>query len=97
VTVDVILPPNCPGRYELLATGTGFSAEADVFENGGFFPGEGGGPNASLTSQIQSFVSTDPSRQQPVPVLPLLLVGVGFALVGGASAGFIRRPRSKSS
>jgi hypothetical protein len=81
-SVTVTLPPNCPGTYTLLANGAGFSVQASVIEKG---------------VKGASFLSNDPSQQQPIPVLPLLVIGAGLALLAAGGAGLIRRPRSKSS
>jgi hypothetical protein len=81
-SVTVTLPPNCPGTYTLLANGAGFSVQASVIEKG---------------VKGASFLSNDPSQQQPIPVLPLLVIGAGLALLAARGAGLIRRPRSKSS
>jgi hypothetical protein len=97
VTVTVTLPPNCPGTYQLLAKGSGFSVEAAVREKGGFFPGGGDGGNAGSRAHNESFIATDPGRPESPPVVPLVLVGAGLALVAAGGAGFIRRPRPKSS
>ena len=96
VKVTVTLPPNCPGTYQLLAKGTGFSTGASVQEDGGFFPGNGQGQNGAYGTQNQSVKTTGSSQQQSPPILPLLVVCVGLALLAAGGIGLIRRPRSKT-